>query len=154
MSPYKYITLTDPVGSSTAPLGIGDEGQVIGFYRDGNGDAHGFLYSGGSYTAIDDPLGVGGTIATGINNNGQIVGYYASYPNLAGEHGFVDSGGSFTTLPDPSPGNGAFAQGINDNGQIVGYYGDSTGAHGFVYSDGIYTTINDPSGFGILTLRA
>jgi probable HAF family extracellular repeat protein len=47
MSPYKYITLTDPVGSSTAPLGIGDEGQVIGFYRDGNGDAHGFLYSGG-----------------------------------------------------------------------------------------------------------
>ena len=37
---------------------------------------HGFLFSGGTYTTLDDPLGTNGTIATGINNTGQIVGTY------------------------------------------------------------------------------
>ena len=38
--------------------------------------ANGFLYSGGTYTTLDDPLGTEGTFAQGINDVGQIVGYY------------------------------------------------------------------------------
>ena len=37
---------------------------------------HGYLYNGGTYTAIDDPLGTNGTYAQGINDAGEIVGYY------------------------------------------------------------------------------
>ena len=48
---------------------------------------HGFLYSGGTYTTIDDPLATNGTVATGINNSGQIVGYYTDSNGT--RHGFL-----------------------------------------------------------------
>ena len=31
-------------------------GQIVGEYRDAGGRTHGFLYSGGFYTTLDDPL--------------------------------------------------------------------------------------------------
>ncbi len=54
--------------------------------------------------------------AYGINNNGQVVGYYSD-----GAHSFrfLYSGGVYTTLLDPGNPD-AYAYGINDNGQIVG----------------------------------
>jgi probable HAF family extracellular repeat protein len=47
---------------------------------------HGFIYDGSTYTTVDDPSGVSGTYATGINNRGQIVGYYLDGHQT---HGFV-----------------------------------------------------------------
>jgi len=44
-----------------------------------------------TYTTLNDPLATGGTVASGINDSGQIAGYY--YDN-SGTHGFLDSGGS------------------------------------------------------------
>jgi probable HAF family extracellular repeat protein len=58
---------------------------------------HGFLYSGDSYTTLDNPLAPNDTYPQGINDAGQIVGYY--YLNNV-SHGFVYSGGSYTAL-DP-----------------------------------------------------
>jgi hypothetical protein len=49
---------------------------------------HGFLYSNGTYTTIDDPASAAGlTLAWDINNWGQIVGYYGAI--LSGAHGFL-----------------------------------------------------------------
>jgi probable HAF family extracellular repeat protein len=133
-----YTAIDDPfaispsvsggTGIGTAALGINDKGQVVGYYYDSSRDAHGFLYSGGSYTTLDDPLGVNGTVATGINDKGQIVGYYSD--NLNDRHGFLYSGGSYTTLDDLGV-NGTVATGINDKGDIVGYYQDGH-SHGFL----------------------
>src|SRR5262245_60090930 len=69
---YTYATLDDPSSSTgaTVPLGINDAGQIVG----GSGN-HGFLLSGGTYTALNDPLGFD-TTALGINASGQIVGSY------------------------------------------------------------------------------
>ena len=50
--------------------------QIVGYYSGSGTAIHGFLLSGGTYTTLDDPLGVGSTYATGINNAGQIVGYF------------------------------------------------------------------------------
>ena len=36
-------------------------GQIVGYYIDSSGTEHGFLYSGGTYTTLDDPLGAKGT---------------------------------------------------------------------------------------------
>jgi hypothetical protein len=63
------------------PVGPWEEclGPSRRVYGDARGFHDGFLYSGGTsgtYTTIDDPLGVDGTIATGINASGQIVGDY------------------------------------------------------------------------------
>jgi hypothetical protein len=44
--------------------------------------SHGFLYSGGTYTTIDDPLGFGGTVVTGVNDAGQIAGLYYDSSNF------------------------------------------------------------------------
>ena len=45
-----------------------------------------FLDVDGKYTTIDDPLANGtGTAAESINNSGQIVGFYGSFP----DHGFI-----------------------------------------------------------------
>jgi probable HAF family extracellular repeat protein len=89
--------------------------------------------------------------ATGINNQGQIVGTY-SVTGETGQHGFLYSGGVFTTLDVPLATNTS-AVDINDRGQIVGEYGDNRGTHGFVYSDGVYTTLDDPSATFATTAR-
>jgi len=98
-----------------------------------------------SYSTLNDPLAAEGTFPTGINNNGQIVGYYVDSSGI--DHGFLYSGGTYTTLNDPSGSKGTVAAGINDQGQIVGHYADSSnGLHAFLYSGGTYTTLNGQSG--------
>jgi probable HAF family extracellular repeat protein len=91
---FTFTTIADPSAtSSTSPYGINNAGQVIGsFFSDGTD--YGFLYSGGTYTTVSDPLaGSGGTVAYGINDAGQIVGAYSTG---SGEvEGFLDSGGNF-----------------------------------------------------------
>jgi probable HAF family extracellular repeat protein len=67
---------------------------MVGYYYDGNG-AHGFLLKGGSYMTLDVPSGTNGTIATGISDVGQIVGYY--YDSLNEQHGFMYDGATYTT---------------------------------------------------------
>jgi probable HAF family extracellular repeat protein/VCBS repeat-containing protein len=127
MATYTYTTLNDP------PLAI-------------NGT--GYLWSGGSYIALRDPLGYTfpASYPGAINATGQIVG---SYNDASGDHGFLYSGGTYTTLNDPLATVNTFAAGINNAGQIVGYYQNAGGGglvnHGFVYSGGIYTAIDDPS---------
>ena len=96
-----------------------------------------------SFTSID--VGSGGrSYADGINNLGQIVGFYAvaSSPQYLG---FLYSGGVFTTILVPGSSN-TVAEGINNEGQIVGNYSDASGTHGFVDTGGVFTTINGPAG--------
>ena len=143
-----YSTLTHPGSEHTIPLSINDAGLIVGMYwSDPASGFGGFLYNGTTYTDIVDPSAwPSSTAATGINNAGQIVGYYYGKGFDPGTHGFLYSGGTYTELNDPLAVKGTFAQGINALGQIVGYYVDVNGnAHGFLYSNGQYTTLDDPS---------
>ena len=54
-------------------VGINDAGQIVGSFANPAGRDHGFLDSGGTFTAIDVP-GADYTFAYGINDGGQIVG--------------------------------------------------------------------------------
>jgi autotransporter-associated beta strand protein/probable HAF family extracellular repeat protein len=144
-----YTPIIDPLTpSSTVATGINNSGQIVGYYSLVNG-THGFLFSGGTYTTLDDPLGQlyplgqDDTAATGINDSGQIVGYYVG--GDGNYHGFLYSNGVYTTLDDPLAGSGGTqAFGINNAGQIVGDYLGGSGYHGFLYSNGVYTTLDDP----------
>src|SRR5262249_20235676 len=117
MPTYTYTTIDDPAANSgvgTVATGINNAGQIVGYYVNASGVYQGFLYSGGTYTALSDPLGTNGTYALGINDSGQIVGYYFDSNHV--QHGFLYSGGrTYTDLAGP-------AYGINDVGQIVGYH--------------------------------
>ena len=101
MTTYTYTTLGDGTYGTSA-LGINDAGQIVGYYllsSFGQNIGRGFLYSGGIYTTLDDPLATDGTAAQGINATGQIVGYYVDSSN--NDHGFLYSNGTYTTLDDP-----------------------------------------------------
>jgi len=48
---------------------------------------HGFVWAQGSVRRIDAPAGSGGTLVNGLNNAGQLVGFYV---DAAGNtHGFT-----------------------------------------------------------------
>ena len=97
-----------------------------------------------TYSTLDDPSAAYGTYANGINDNGEVVGYFYDSNDVA--HGFVESDGNYTQLDDPSAAYGTYANGINDNGEVVGYFYDSNYvAHGFLQSGGNYTELDDPS---------
>jgi probable HAF family extracellular repeat protein len=118
------------------------------------------LYSGDKYRAIDDPLAApyfpgsgnaSGTVAKGINNSGDIIGYYWDAHQVA--HGFLYEKGHYTTIDDPLAVNGTYLTGINNKGAIVGYYRDSlNNGHGFVYSHGAFTAIDPVVGVADTTL--
>jgi uncharacterized membrane protein len=142
----RYTALDDPSanGVFTFADAINNGGQIVGIYSNQasastgtTGVVHSFLLSDGHYYTLDDPnagQGAGqGTFAEGINNYGQITGYYVD--GAGNVHGFVLSHGQYTTLndPDPAAAGGIIPAGINDEGQIVGFYIDGKGlAHGFL----------------------
>jgi probable HAF family extracellular repeat protein len=130
-----FTTFVVPGASSTVASGINDGGRIVGYFDDATG-RHGFVYSGGVFTAFDAPgayfNGAYDTAATGINDSGQIVGYFF---DAAGIHGFLDTAGVFTTIDVPGALSGTtVAYGINDNGQIVRSFGDNAGGHGFLFT--------------------
>jgi PEP-CTERM motif len=120
-------TILDPPGStgSGAPLGINQSGEVVGSYIVSGVPAPpccssalaGFLYSNGAYTTLDVPGSSETYDASGINDSGQIIGYFAiGFAN----YGYLYSNGVYTILDVPGP--SAVPMAINDSGQIVGFY--------------------------------
>ena len=94
-----------------------------------------------TFATIDVP-GAGSTFANGLNNRGQVVGFYRVGGQSDASHGFLLDEGNFTTVDVP----GAFstqAFGINDRGQIVGDYID---AQGFLLDKGTFKTVDDVPG--------
>jgi hypothetical protein len=70
-----------PGATATAAFGVNGNDTVVGTYTDGTGGGattHGFIWriGGGLTTNVDDPNGIGATTLNGINNEGDIVGFY------------------------------------------------------------------------------
>ena len=139
-----YTDITDPLAaesasgagvSGTHAEAFNNAGQVVGYYVDASGGVHGFIYSAGGYTTLNDPSAVNGTVAVGINDTGKVVGYY--FDANGNTQVFTYSGGVYTDVNDPSSeGNGGLqALAINDAGQIVGTY-DNGMLQGFLANPG------------------
>jgi probable HAF family extracellular repeat protein len=121
----------------TIATAINGSAQVVGYYGDSNGNSHGFLYYPlppnwvGNFDSrlIDCPdLGSISTDPQGINNQGQVVGYWHSTDGTV--QGFFYNGGLCTLISQSSGETEAY--GIRDDTTIVGAYPDASGAfHGF-----------------------
>lgn len=147
---FTTINFPNPNTVFTAVAGINLVGDSVGLYRTAVGGVvspfHGFLRSGGQFTAIDVPMATPpfGTRALGINLSGNIVGDYA---DGTGRHGFLRSEGVFTTI-DPPRSISTTAWKINFNGDIVGRYTSADGkSHVFLLSGGQFISIDFPSAF-------
>lgn len=74
--------LNFPASTSTQATGLNNNNQVAGVYVDGSGNSHGFVYNAAtkSWTSVDDPNGIGTTVVNGINDNGDLVGFWGTSP--------------------------------------------------------------------------
>jgi probable HAF family extracellular repeat protein len=89
-----------PSGTNgTVAFGVNDLGQIVGDYFTGEfiAGTHGFLLDAGVFNTIDVPfLGSFNTVVRGINNRGDLVGFFS---DRQGEHGFIAS--LQTAVPEP-----------------------------------------------------
>ena len=116
--------------------------KLSGFFRDKKGRC----------TILDFP-GANLTEATGVNDDGQVVG---NYRDAAGNfHGFFWDAGLFLTI-DVSFADARITAptAINNVGQIVGFYYDNNmtpsfpngHTHGFIYDNGVFSAFDFPEG--------
>src|SRR5436309_1078524 len=106
---------------SFAAASINKWGTIVGYYQDANGDFHGFKrWKHGHGFNLDFP-GAKETFASGINDNGKIVGTYRGglFPNEQ-RHGFIYHNGEWATLDYPSSTRQTQLTGISNAGLIVG----------------------------------
>ena len=87
MTTYQF-----PGGSTTQAFGVNDNDQIVGTYLDANGVQHGFTLKSplgpvSQWQSIDDPNGVGVTFVNGLNDAGDLVGFYC--PSATNCNGFL-----------------------------------------------------------------
>jgi probable HAF family extracellular repeat protein len=140
----KKLTKVD-LGVNTGAAGVNPNGAiaVVGpYYPADQLPEEGFLYKNGKFTEISGPAGATTAWASGINDSGEIVGFYADRDGTP--HGFLLKGKTYTTLDVPSA-VATFATGINNKGDIVLYWdSDFNDAHSSLYDGKTYTTIDVP----------
>ncbi len=162
---YLAFTLSNGTYSSFGVTGANDTqayainnlGTIVGCYglpsvEYGPGCEHGFvLESGGTPQTLDYP-GACYTIPTGINDAGQIAGYWYD-ANCSTTHGFVYSGGTFTSFDYPGA-TSTFVSGINGDGQIAGdFYPTSCCVTAFIYDAATGTFASFGSSGGTFTYQ-
>lgn len=142
-SQYIQIQSPNPPQGYDQANGINNSGQIVG--QSGMDLRLGYVYNGGVYSNILPP-GADSTPAMGINDKGDIVGWYGTISPEYTDHSYLLSSGKFTSIDYPDA-LSTFAMGINNKGEIVGDY-SLTGptawpgqGDGFLYSNGKYTTI-------------
>jgi hypothetical protein len=170
--PSGALTLFDPPGSQETDIptySINDSGAITGDYWTCNADlsncsVHGFVRTpAGKYTSFDVPgasadgIDGGGTYPQGINDLGEVSGFYVDANFVF--HGFVrTSDGRITTFdvrttctdtPNPPADcafEGTYTANVNLLGRVTGtYYGEDGNPHGFWRdADGAITRFDYP----------
>ena len=130
---------------------VNDLGQAVGAFTDGEtGILHSFVRSkSGHFTLLPDAPDAVLTEAAGINNAGDIVGFYRDADFVP--HGFILRGGVLSTYDHPDSTRTILTR-INELGQITGIRLDPDGhRRGFVLQNGVTTTIDVPGSLNTRT---
>jgi len=151
------IVFDTPNASSTAnffsAVKINDAGDVTGDFAD-MGNTHCFVrYSNGNFTAFDVPNGPSQYVQ-GINDGGEIVGYFQDASQGGKTRGFLrDRAGNIIIFDAPNAsaaaGGGTQVTSINNCGEIAGYLQDASQGNkgrGFVRDrNGTVTVFDAPN---------
>lgn len=149
---YSTPTSLDIAGWAwTQPWDIGNDGIIVGSVSDGVSVTKGFIRNGATLTLLDGPNGALYATASGIADDGTVVGFYGTGdPNAPTDHGFLYKNGSYTTF-DIAGRAGTAVRHISSNGRyLTGLSFDDTGSFdGFAYdrlSSGLKVYSNPPRG--------
>jgi hypothetical protein len=90
------VTIRGVTVTSTSPFGCNDEGEIVGSFTDGNGNIHGFIFVGRRFFQFDalgssqtPAFNVMGTFINGVNDRGDIVGFFSDGAKVNGFVNFV-----------------------------------------------------------------
>jgi hypothetical protein len=140
LSDGAFTQLDFPGALDTFPFYINARGDIAGQWDSSHSEiGHGFLLTkDGDWTSIDAPgAPPNSTLAIGINDHQQILGFYRTTNGL--NRTFIVKAGdlasddfTFIDLPgtNPSP------ETMNDAGVFVGFYSDDSGTHGLIATPG------------------
>jgi probable HAF family extracellular repeat protein len=141
------IGMTDlgTLGGLSSAISINDSGQVAGIIDTEHGHFYSFITgsNGVGMTALGT-LGGNYTLAQGINNSGQVVGY-SDIAGSTAQHAYITgpNGIGITDLGTLG-GDYSYASDINNSGQVVGSSSTKSGStHAF---------ITGPNGIGMIDL--
>ena len=88
------VRINGVAATSTSPFGCNDQGEIVGSFTDKDGYVHGFIFFAGRFFQFDAPgssqtpaFGVMGTLINGVNDRGDIVGFFSDGMNV---NGFVN----------------------------------------------------------------
>jgi hypothetical protein len=77
---HRVISFAYPGAASTEALGLNNLDEVVGVYTTGSGSSaqsFGFTWTKrAGFTTISDPAGMGTTTINGVNDHGDLVGFY------------------------------------------------------------------------------
>jgi hypothetical protein len=145
LSGGKFTTINCALENGTLLSDINDNSQIVGTYAF-IGGFHGFQFeANGSCSDVIDPLGTADTNAWGIDDGGEIVGFYVDSGGAF--QGFYDINGKFTTI-SCSGATDTRAYGINHHGgAILGDYETTAGGNfnGLFFVSNKCSTINFPN---------
>jgi len=137
VSPAQSYRVTDlgtfPGGTVSQGQAINDCGDVVGYARFANFNAHGFLWS--PRLGLQDIGAIlpqtNFSVAQAINSSGVVAGYSTyDYPPLLNEHAVLWIDGRIRDLGTFPGSNISEATGINDPGEVVGF----SVPHAFLWS--------------------
>jgi hypothetical protein len=147
-----FTSVTNPATPTDKPfdqlLGVNNRGVAVGFYNDAAGAAHSYTYRivDGTFTPVALPVAADSVTATGINDHGDISGFYNA-ANVT--TGFLLHDGHLEPI-SLGAGTNTQALGVNNNDRVVGSYLDTGGTmHGFNWSRSRHAvTVDAPQGTG------
>lgn len=119
----------DPVRDIFAwPTALNNQGTVVGWGYDTDNVITAFIYRNGEISPLRDASGLGASVATDINDRGQVVG--VSFDTRP----FLYEQGRFTLLDGPSgSGQPGGARSISNSGRFIA---GALGERAFRYADG------------------
>jgi uncharacterized membrane protein len=149
---YSYFTHGGG-GLATGASAINADGDIVGYFDTYyNRDPEGYVrYANGQSTKVlcCSFDGFPQTVATGINDEGWIVGDSLTYTNNTFRTvSFLLVNGVYYSLDIPTS-YGVVINGINDSDEVVGYYSDGNGNHGFIANVASVVT-PEPTQLGLL----
>jgi uncharacterized membrane protein len=152
--------IDDPNGTNTQLFGINADGAIVGSYVTSCLEeicSEGFLFQSGKFTDLgpplflneDDPDDAPDSVAYGINDRGNIVGFGGD--GFGGGDGFLRRGSNYETIFGPCARgaamqcpNGSGAVGVNRNDLVTVNWATNTTFQTSLFDGRTYTSIKVP----------
>lgn len=151
--PYRVTMFGQPENSFPNVAGINNAGQIVGqLIIQQDYSAHAYISDGGTLRVLDAPPGYNWSVATGVNDRGDVVGVAVNDgPAARPRHAFLYSAGQSRDLGTLG-GAWSTAAAINNSGQVIGMTANAAGqSRAFLYDGGRMTDLSSkvPGGFAI-----